>query len=334
MDRRDFLKKSTAFALASSCFPRHLSAFSLKLPGATAGFAADKSRVVIASRSDVRDKNNRYIGMKVADLVDAAVENLYQEKADKVWKKLFSKDDVVGLKVNCLAGKGISTSRELVDAVSEKLLKVGIAPNHIIIWDRSDKDLERAGYALCQGGKQRQCYGNNRFGYTSDIYEFGEVGSLVSSILHDQCTAVINLPILKDHGIVGITAALKNFFGAINNPNKYHSNTGDPYVADVNMLKDIRSKTRLTLCDALTPQYEGGPPYMPQWTWQQNSVIAGVDMVAMDKVCWDMIEDRRRGNGFQSLKQNGREPTYVHTAADDNHRLGTDNIEKIEIVKA
>ncbi|OGC09000.1 hypothetical protein A2V82_02515 [candidate division KSB1 bacterium RBG_16_48_16] len=334
VDRRDFLKKSTALALASSCIPRQLSAFSSGLPSPQIRPVGDKSRVVIASRSDAKDNNNRYVGMNVARLVDAAVENLYRENAQKVWKKLFSKDDVVGLKVNCLAGKGLSTSKELVDAVSERLLQVGITPSHIIIWDRSDKDLQRAGYGLYQGNKQPQCYGNNRFGYTSTLYEFGEVGSLVSRILHDQCTAVINLPILKDHGIVGITAALKNFFGAINNPNKYHHNTGDPYVADVNMLADIRNKTRLTLCDALTPQYEGGPPHMPQWTWQQNSVIAAVDMVAMDKVCWEMIENQRRDNGLPSLKQSGREPTYIHTAADDHHQLGTDDTEKMEIVKA
>ena len=86
------------------------------------------------------------------------------------------------------------------------------------------------------------------------------MGSLVSNTLAQTCDAVINLPVLKDHGIVGVTMALKNLFGAIHNPNKYHIDAGDPYVADVNMLPPIRQKVRLTICDAITPSTKAGLP--------------------------------------------------------------------------
>ena len=104
----------------------------------------------------------------------------------------------------------------------------------------------------------------------------GSAASLLSKTLTQTCDAVINLPVLKDHGIVGVTMALKNLFGAIHNPNKYHSDVGDPYVADVYMLPPIRQKVRLAICDATTAQYEGGPSYMPQWGWSYN----GLDRVA------------------------------------------------------
>src|SRR5208283_4390145 len=80
------------------------------------------------------------------------------------------------------------------------------------------------------------------------------------------------------------TMELKNLFGAIHNPNKYHLNVGDPYVADVNMLPPIRQKVRLHICDATTAQYEGGPSYMPQWTWPCNSLLVSRDPVALDFV--------------------------------------------------
>ncbi len=93
--------------------------------------------------------------------------------------------------------------------------------------------------------------GNDVLGYeTATLPVYGSAGSLLSKTLTQLCDAVINLPVLKDHGIVGVTMALKNMFGAIHNPNKYHPNAGDPYVADVNMLPAIRQKVRLTICDA------------------------------------------------------------------------------------
>ena len=289
--------------------------------------------MVFAHRSDVRTSAGSVAGEMVSKLLDAAVENLFQQKARQVWKELFEPDDIVGLKVNCLAGKGLSTRPELVEAVIERLKEAGVAPHRIIIWDRHDNDLIRAGYKINRGGHNTQCYGNNSVGYTSQVFEYGSVGSLLSQIIRNQCTAIINLPILKDHGIVGVSVGLKNFFGAIDNPNKYHLNIGDPYVADVNMLPDIRDKMRLTLCDALIAQYEGGPPYMPQWTWDMNSLIAATDMVALDYMGWQTIEQKRAENGFASLEEVGRKPTYIATAADRDHLLGTDDPDKIEIIK-
>jgi len=334
LKRREFLRDTT-IASAALLWSRSFAGSKRGgLPNPSVIYGAEKSRVVIAHRNDLRKNRNVIDGDGVKKLVDAAIENLYQQNAKSVWKKLFSKKDIVGLKVNCLAGKGLSTHYEIVDAVVERLQEIGIPAHHIIIWDRLDRDLERAGYKLYQGRKKPQCYGNNRVGYTSRLFQYGSVGSLLSRIIHDQCTAIINLPILKDHGIVGVSIAMKNFFGAIDNPNKYHDDIGDPFVADVNMLPDIRKKTRLTICDAITPQYEGGPPYMPQWTWQMDSLIAATDMVALDRIGWDIIEQKRKEKGIESLKEAGREPTYIATAADESHKLGTDDLERIEIVHA
>ena len=106
---------------------------------------------------------------------------------------------------------------------------------------------------------------------------------------------------LKDHGIVGVTMALKNLFGAIHNPNKYHLDGGDPYVADVYMLPPIRQKVRLAICDALAPQYEGGPSYMPQWVWPYRGVLVSRDPVALDCTGWRIIERKRAELGLKPL---------------------------------
>ena len=39
--------------------------------------------------------------------------------------------------------------------------------------------------------------------------------------------------VVKDHDLAGVSAGLKNWYGVIHNPNKYHDSCCDPYVADV-----------------------------------------------------------------------------------------------------
>lgn len=290
-----------------------------------------RSRVVIAKNERVFTAGGQIDAAIISAMLESAVESLFQQKASMVWRALFNSKDTVGLKVNCLAGRGLCTSMELVNAVVECLRMIGIPPQQIIIWDRRDRDLEKAGYRLNVDGQGVQCYGNDRAGFSVEVYEFGSAASQLSNTLN-KCTAIINLPIFKDHGIVGMSGALKNFFGAINNPHKYHMNIGDPFVADVNMLPGIRQKNRLTICDALVAQYEGGPPFMPEFTWKMNSLIAATDMVAMDRVIWDVIDNMRVECGLPSLEKAGRKPSYIVTAADAAHRLGTASLDHIDVV--
>jgi len=278
-------------------------------------------------------------GKDAADLqgvltaLDRAMENLFQKPALAAWKSLFSDGEIIGLKVNALAGKGLSTHVVLVEAVCKRLQEIGIAPAQIIIFDRLDRDLQRAGFTVNSGNSQPGCYGNDRAGFGDQLYEHGAVCSRISRVVTDTCDAIINLPVLKDHGIVGVSGALKNLFGLIDNPNKYHDSAGNPYVADVAMLTPIRNKVKLTICDALTAQYEGGPPFMPQWCWQMNTLIAATDMVAMDYIIWQMIEEKRREKKLPALKDAGREPVYLSTAADPQHRLGLAAFDKIDVIK-
>lgn len=331
MKRRDFLETSikAAATLAFSGAATHVSAQPRKV-----NFISSESPIVLARNDLVRDRNNKLVSEQVQKLLDRALQQLLQvDKTELAWQRLFKKDDIVGIKINCLAGKGISTHSELVDAIISGLTSAGVSERNIIIWDRANRDLEKAGYQIKTGRNEIKCYGNDQFGYTTEIYEYGSIGSHLSKILVHQCTAVINVPILKDHGIVGMTNALKNFFGAIHNPNKYHDNRGDPYIADVNMLPEIRSKVRLIITDALTAQCEGGPPFMPQWAWNYNGLIIGFDPVAIDMIGWDIVEQKRKEMGLPSLKQSGREPRYIVTAGDAQHRLGCSDLNKVKIIR-
>ena len=64
------------------------------------------------------------------------------------WRRLVRPGDRVGLKVNTLGGRGISTSLELVAAICERLQQAGIKPGDIIVWDRDSDEMEHAGFKL------------------------------------------------------------------------------------------------------------------------------------------------------------------------------------------
>jgi uncharacterized protein (DUF362 family) len=300
--------------------------FHLSLAGLPAGIRGEvpRSLVVIGRDERLRTGHAAPDSTRMLALVDRCVQRVYDRDSPlEAWKQIARRGEVVGLKVNCLAGRGASTRVQLVDAVCERLQQAGIPAGDIVIWDRLNEDLESAGFHPSARSGRIRVLGNDQLGYDRDLSVYGSAGSLLARTLTEVCDCVINLPVLKDHGIVGATLALKNFFGAIHNPNKYHSDTGNPYVADVNMLPPVRHKVRLHICDAITAQYEGGPSYMPQWSWPYNGLLVSRDPVALDYTGWQILERKRAEKGMPSLKAARREPVYILTAGDARHRLGT-----------
>ena len=178
-----------------------------------------------------------------------------------------------------------------------------------------------------------QCYGTDRVDYEDDLSAWGSVGSRLSKILTRSSSVLINLPVLKDHDGAGVTIALKNMYGTIHNPNKYHPNGCDPYVADLNMLPEIRSRMKLIVCDATTAMYEGGPGFKPEHSWKANSLLVSQDPVALDSTGWQMIERKRAEMGLKTLEADKRAPRYIATAADQEHRLGHCDPNRIAVVE-
>ena len=319
-NRREFLKKCAAGAVLAGGTHSLSPFFS----------AREKTKVVISRDPLLRAAGSSLDSGRLLKMLDHAMQALYATDSPlEAWKKAVRPGDVVGLKVNGLAGRGISTNVVLVQVLCERLQDAGIPQKDIIIWDRLNADLESAGFRIATRQDRLRCFGNDTLGYEEDLSIYGSVGSCLSKTLTQVCDAVINLPVLKDHSIAGVTLALKNMFGAIHNPNKYHLTVGDPYVADVNMLPPVRQKVRLHICDATTAQYEGGPSFMPQWTWPYNGLLISRDPVALDYTGWQILEQKRAEKGLKSLRALNRAPDYIATAADANHRLGTNDPSQI-----
>jgi hypothetical protein len=245
-------------------------------------------------------------------------------------KLLFGDVDITGLKVNTLGGPGMSTSVGIVDRFLALLGDAGIPSKKLLTWDRSDRELKSAGFELrAKGGPL--CFGTDHagVGFSADLASRGKVGGLLSKIQTNICQAVVNMPVLKDHGIAGITCSLKNNYGCIHNPNKYHDNGCDPYIADLNSLEQIRGKERLIVVDCLRVQFHGGPAYQPSYAANYGGILIGTDPVAIDTVGYGIIEELRKIAGKEPLRGSKREPIYLKRSAE--YGLGIDDPRKIDL---
>ena len=327
--RRDFLKKCAAGVAVL-----RIAGKMPLLEAAERTVAPGKSRVVIARDAALRGTGTTVDSGRVLSLLDRAMQSLFDlDLPAEPWKKLVHPGETVGLKVNALGGRGLSSSVQLVEAICERLQEAGIRARDIIVWDRDTDELERVGFHFSTASNRVQCFGTDRLGYEEKLATYGSVGSRLSKILTQRCDVLINVPVLKDHDGAGVTIAMKNMYGAIHNPNKYHPNGCDPYIADVNMLPAIRAKMRLTICDATTASYEGGPGYKPQYCWHDNALIISQDPVALDRTGWQVIERKRTEKKLKTLEADGRSPRYIATAADAQHRLGTNDPRRIEVAE-
>ena len=327
--RRDFLKSCLAGAAVVRANGR-LRLFSAAEQDAVLA----KSRVVIAHDAMLRGAGVTVDSHRILSLLDRAMQGLFdRDHPIEAWKRLVRPGERVGLKVNALGGRGLSSNLQLVEAVCERLQEAGIKANEIVVWDRDSDELEHVGFHISTGGNHVQCFGTDRVDYEPELVTHVSVGSRLSKILTQRCDVLINVPVLKDHDGAGVTIALKNMYGVIHNPNKYHPNGCNPYIADLNMLPEIRTKMRLTICDATTASYEGGPGYKPEYTWKNNALMVSQDPVALDYTGWQIIERKRAEKGLKTLEGDSRAPHYIATAADAQHRLGTNDPRRIAVVE-
>jgi uncharacterized protein (DUF362 family) len=299
--------------------------------------AADKvtltSKVVIAHDPAVFS-NGELVHNRIVTMIDRAVTSLMDISDPlEAWRKVIVGDDSsrisrarVAIKVNTLSGKRMCTHPELAMTVARRLLDAGFPEGNVLVWDRSSDEMKYSGYYIEKSGPVK-VYGTNEIGYSNQLTSHRFIGSFFSRIVTEWATDLINIPVLKDHGIVGVSLGMKNLYGTVHNPNKYHPNAGDPYVADLSDVPYLRDKLRLVLVDGFEAQYNGGPPYQKPWAWRECSVLASKDPVAVDRVGWSIIETKRHEHGLKSLAEDHREPKYIFSA--EKLGLGIADLDRI-----
>ena len=137
-----------------------------------------------------------------------------------------------------------------------------------------------------------------------------------------ECDAIINFSKLKAHGLMGMTAAVKNLYGVIPGTVKseYHFMHRDP--ADfANLLVDLNEYVRpvLCICDAVEIMEGNGPT---QGTARHlGLLLAGASSYELDRLCAQILDVRESEIPYLMAAQNRgllaeeADPAYARMAA-------------------
>ncbi len=324
MDRREFLKRTLLVAGGAA-----LSGF---IP---VGAEGEQSRVAVVRNSALAMAEDATANQLLRAMTFTAIADAVgTSDVAAAMRKLFRPDDVVGLKLNCIAPE-ISPTPAVVYAVVEALGYAGVKPSQVIIFDKEDRDLAAAGYVCAGEGNGPRVYGTvgetRGPGYEERFTQEGDTAFCLSKIVTRECTALINIPVIKQHSFAGLTCALKNHFGCIHNPEDFHyKDCCNPAVADVNRTPAIRSRQRLCVCDAFNIQYEGGPSYNAAYVEFYGAVMASTDPVALDTQALILVDWFRQQKGLPPLRDTERPAKHIATAA--AYGLGCGDPARIRLV--
>jgi uncharacterized protein (DUF362 family) len=247
-------------------------------------------------------------------MASALVAATGAEDAAAAVRRLFEPSDVVGVKLNCLAGRRMSPRPETVGALVHWLVAGGVPRDRVILFERSSRELRGAGFEIRRDGGGPLCYGTDN-DYDRKPSVSGEIGSCFARLVSTTCTALISFGVVKDHDLAGVSAGMKNWYGVIHNPNKYHDKQCDPYVADVMRHPFIADKLRLTVLDGVVAQCHGGPAFRAGTVFDLGRLVVSTDPVAADLWAWQVIDAERVRRGMPTLEAAGRPPRFIATAA-------------------
>lgn len=258
-------------------------------------------------------------------MLDRAAQMLRGQSLPELLTSLVTTTDVVGIKVNTLAGFELSTNIEVVDALVRGLLEAGVAAENIVVWDRFEHHLISCLYEVNRSDTGVKCYageGQEGAELDPDVYYPSELGDGQPSYLYrvatQDVTKIINVPVPKDHNCSGITGCLKNLaFGAVNNTVRFHGAPYycDPMIGEICALPALRDKVVLHVMDCLRILTDGGPTVgNPERVLEPRELWLATDPVAADATVLELIDGERKAAGLPPIGVAGPPAQHIWTA--------------------
>jgi uncharacterized protein (DUF362 family) len=321
LDRRTFLKIASLTGLGGLVFPRSLLSSTGPL---------DPSRVLLIEDSGATSGTTVNAAVTQSMMDCGMMSYTGQYDVGEAWKSLFPEIDatrVIAIKVNCI-NSSLSTHPEVANAIANGLTQMmfGGTPfpaNNIIIFDRTNWELQSAGYTTNTSTTGIRCFGTNAsgVGYSTETYNVNGSTQRLSTIVTELSDYIVNASVLKNHNMAGVTMCLKNHYGTCNSPGSLHGGDCDPYIPALNALAPIRDKQCVNICDALLGIYTGGPSGSPQFA--ANTLIISQDIVAADYWGREILED----NGCTTIP----DAHHIDTAAGAPYNLGTNDPGQMDV---
>ena len=279
----------------------------------------------------------------VSELIDQAMMKFTgRSSAKEAWRDIVLPDDIVGIKINPLAGPELSTHRIIVDKIIEGVYGAGVLMKQIIIWDRFEDHLLNAGYPIKQNEGEVQTFASDTegIGYDDEVFYESEKDSVnrrenestrsrYSRIVTQHVDVLINVPVLKHHEMAGVSGCLKNLaFGSVDNTRRFHGKPlyCNPAIAEILEHKVLKEKIALNIVDGLVASFDKGPTYHPDSVWKYNSLFVSTDPVLLDVLVLQTINQKREEMELDSVSKLAN---HINTASVLG--LGTNTLDQADL---
>ena len=292
------------------------------------------------------------------------------QTVSSAWESLVKPSDIVGIKVCANGAPLFSTHPAVVNAIVAGLMEAGIPPQNIVVWDREQNLLKLAGFRSRFGGYRlmwsegnydpkavitspisgKLIYGDLLFVSKQPDILWEEVTpdrqekdkkkprnidnlsdeSHLSSVLTHAVTKVINVPVLSDHFLCGLSGALFNM--TIQNLDNWRRLiqdpvNGDPSIPEAYADPRVSDKVVLNVMDGLIALYAGAPMGDANYAIHFGTLYASKDPVALDAIALRMIDQWRIEAQMEPASKVAK---YLPTAF--TYGLGNADLNKIEVV--
>jgi uncharacterized protein (DUF362 family) len=320
VDRRFFLQvAASAPLLASPAGEPVYRVVSAYKPAAQPGMPGPYPGQVIRvhSENSIDSATAKVNGPLVRQMIASGMQALTGDARPlDAWARFISPKDVVGIKVNCSGAPNICSSPDVVAAIAENLVAVGVPARQIYVYERFENQLQSVGYPkyLPEGVNvyAAETSRNSILGYDPKTYVetsfFGEedTRSNLIRLVAETLTKIVNVPNMKEHQAAGVTGCLKNIaYGNFSNVNRSHyqekTNTMT-FIGTLAAVEPVHSRVVLNIMDGLRGVWHAGPfSQMPRFRFYPKQLMIGTDPVAMDHELIEVIEAKRKAEGAVSI---------------------------------
>jgi uncharacterized protein (DUF362 family) len=313
------------------------------------------------------EPNPGVVRRMVNDLVMAVTG---QQTVSAAWESLVKPSDIVGIKVCANGAPLFGSHPAVVNAIVAGLMDAGIPPQNIVVWDREQNLLKLAGFRSRAGGYRlmwsegnydpkavitspisgKLIYGDLLFvskqpdtlreevapdRLEKEKKRFRDMDNLsdeshVSSVLTHAVTKVINVPVLSDHFLCGLSGALFNM--TIQNLDNWRRLVqdpvnGDPSIPEAYADPRVGDKVVLHIMDGLIAIYAGAPIGDANYAIHYGTLFASKDPVALDAIALKLIDQWRIEAQMEPASKIAK---YLPTAF--TYGLGNADLNRIEVV--
>ena len=306
--------------------------------------------------------NNSIVDRMVNEAVMAATG---ETSVGAAWASLVKPTDIVGIKVSTNGAPLFSTRPVVVQAIANGLREAGVPWENIVVWDREQELLKKAGFHS-RVGEYRVLWSEGNYDPQVAISSpvsgqliFGDMffvgknlpdlrGELkaeeekkkglpmnfsneshVSKVLTKVVTKVINVPVLSDNAYCGLSGAMFNM--TVQNVDNWRRliqppDSGDPSIPEMYADTRISQKIVLTIMDGLVALYAGAPLGDANYAVQFGTIYASKDPVAIDAIACKLLDKWRLSANMNTVSKTAK---YVETAG--SMQLGNSDLGHIEI---